>query len=114
MSTSVFSKPLAPKLIQVNPDEVDYILHENMSEKKTRFKKVSLTSAVIKWEEPSRIAAGSTITHYVLRYSAWNENGTEAFSGTEGELIITDATEVQIDQLSEGATYDFTVKVRSY
>jgi len=93
VSTSVFSKPLAPKLIQVNPDEV------------------SLTSAVIKWEEPSRIAAGSTITHYVLRYSAWNENGTEAFSGTEGELIITDATEVQIDQLSEGATYDFTVKV---
>ena len=70
-----------------------------------------MTSAVIKWEEPPRIAAGSTITHYVLRYSAWNENGTEAFSGTEGELIIIDDTEVQIDQLSEGATYDFTVKV---
>ena len=66
---------------------------------------------MIRWEAPPRIAEGSSIIHYVLRYSAWNENGTEAFSGTEGELILTE-TEVMLDHLSSGATYDFTVQVR--
>jgi len=90
--TSVFSKPLPPKLKQINFDEV------------------TLTSAVIEWEAPHRIAAGSTLIHYVLRYSAWNENGTEAFSGTEGELIIANDNSIEISDLSEGATYDFIVK----
>jgi len=46
----------------------------------------------------------------VLRYSAWNENGTEAFSGTEGELIVANDNSIEISDLSEGATYDFIVK----
>ena len=39
-----------------------------------------------------------------------NENGTEAFSGTEGELILKETT-VELSDLSSGATYEFRVKV---
>jgi len=92
VSTFAFSKPLPPKLVQVVDEEV------------------SLTSAVIRWENPPKFAIGATFTHFVLKYSAWNENGTEKFSGTEGELILTD-TEVELLDLSPGSTYVFTVKV---
>ena len=39
-----------------------------------------------------------------------NENGTEAFSGTEGQLIVTE-TQIEIMDLSPGSVYAFTVKV---
>jgi hypothetical protein len=69
-----------------------------------------LTSAVVRWEPPTHLAIGSGIIHYVLKYSAWNENGTEEFSGTEGELVVMD-TMVELLNLSPGTTYEFTVKV---
>ena len=69
-----------------------------------------MTSAVVRWEHPTDIAMGSDIIHYVLKYSAWNENGTEEFSGTEGELVVMD-TWVELIDLSPGTTYAFTVKV---
>ena len=53
---------------------------------------------------------GSDFIHYVLKYSAWNERGTEEFSSTEGELVVMD-TWVELIDLSPGTTYAFTVKV---
>jgi len=92
VSTSVFSKPLPPKLIQVVDAEV------------------ALTSAVLRWEPPTHLAQGADIVHYVLEWTAMNENGTEAFSGTEGQLIVTE-TQIEIMDLSPGSVYAFTVKI---
>merc|ERR1719495_2158801 len=93
ISAYVISKPLPPKLDQVEDSEV------------------SQTSALLKWTQPT-VADGADIIHYVLTYTAMNENGTEAFSGTEGELILKETT-VELSDLSSGATYEFQVKVKT-
>jgi len=92
VSISVFSKPLPPTLF-VDDSEV------------------ALTSAILRWNPPTHLAEGATIRHYVLEYTAMNENGTEAFSGTEGQLIEQENDYIQVADLSSGALYAFRVKI---
>jgi len=92
VSISVFSKPLPPTLFIEDSE-------------------VSLTSATLRWEPPTHLAEGATVTHYVMEYTAMNENGTEAFSGTEGQLIEQENDYIQVTDLSSGALYAFRVKV---
>ena len=72
--------------------------------------KVAETSATLRWEDPSYLAG--EILHYVLTYTAMNENGSAPFHGTEGELVVYE-TAVTLDNLSPGSTYNFQVQVDS-
>ena len=67
-------------------------------------------TATVKWKAPA-LNPEANLIHYVLEFSAMNENGTKNFDGTEKRLVLPTATEVTLNDLTPGSVFSARVKV---
>jgi len=91
VTVSACSLPLPPSLVPVE--------------------EVTLSTAVVRWTPPARLAEGASILHYVLEYTPSNGNGTESLLPGTTQRLVVDGTSVQLEELYTGGKYNFTVKV---
>ena len=74
-----------------------------------RLQRVAFHNATVLWDQPAKIAQGSKIKEYVIRYEALNNLGNETISSSME--ISTRSTEITLTDLVQGTTYSVKVKV---